>query len=159
MPVYDKLIKKMCLYLGFEATRSASYQSKYCKFHRESKIDRKLMLRNLCLLRRMLFTISIANFLRFALERNGVIIVVRLSFFQQKLLNFHANMHIMIIDHRTKEAIEDYFYPKAILFDVIRIFYNQPLQIFVFLSTILSQSYLQQNFNMIENMRLNDGIS
>ncbi len=107
----------------------------------------------------MLFTISIANFLRFALERNGVIIVVRLSFFQQKLLNFHVNMHIMIIDHRTKEAIEDYFYPKAILFDVIQIFYNQLLQIFVFLSTILSQSYLQQNFNMIENMRLNDGIN
>ena len=62
----------------------------------------------------------------------------------------------MIINRVSKEADADYFVPKAILFDVIKVIYSRLLKIFVFLSAILYQSYLQRNFDKIENMKLND---
>lgn len=62
----------------------------------------------------------------------------------------------MIINHVIKEAVEDYFDPKAKLFDAIIVIYSQLLQIFVFLSTILYQSYPQRNFDKREKMKLND---
>lgn len=64
----------------------------------------------------------------------------------------------MIIDHEFLEASEDYFYPKAILFAFTKTIYNQLLQIFAFLSTILALSCPQRNFNKKESMRLSDGI-
>ena len=62
----------------------------------------------------------------------------------------------MIINHVIKEAAEDYFDPKAKLFDAIKVIYSRLLQIFIFLSTILYQSYLQRNFDKREKMKLND---